>query len=217
MPHCKQCEKKASIQQEIYNESPLYSRILDILNRNIVGRYDFNQIQSAFRKDPSIPNTPEENFIFDRFFKECDLNDLDDLIKVFSLERKNIIEIYKRTSTRDFIGVAKVWDKEFGLKTITPPKPKPLKMSKALKKILIKRRIKQMTTQEQYLHLEKLKILDALVSGLVEKFEQEYNVLDVKRLKNLIKFGTIYKYYNSLKKKRITKRRLILPSKMRKN
>ncbi len=90
-------------------------RILHILNRNITekNKYTREEIKKAFSKKDYILATQREKIIYSRFFKECDEDDLTDLVKTFYVSKRDIKLIYKDIPERAFPGVSKVWDRRF--------------------------------------------------------------------------------------------------------
>lgn len=95
-------------------------RLFHILNRNnIQEKYTYEDIQRAFFKDDCSQSTQKERTIYAKFFKECDIDDLETLILDFRLSKQTIKKLYVTLPERQIAGVAKVWDKRFRLKSIT--------------------------------------------------------------------------------------------------
>lgn len=90
-------------------------RILHILNRNITDKdkYTREEIKIAFTKKDYKFATQREKIIYSRFFKECDKEDLNDLVETFHVSKRDIKLIYTDIPERSLPGVAKVWDKRF--------------------------------------------------------------------------------------------------------
>ena len=98
-------------------------RLFHILNRNSTKEdYTYDDIQTAFLKDNYSYATQNEKIIYAKFFKECDVDDLDSLIVTFGLSKQTIKKLYTTLPERQLIGVAKVWDRRFRLKSITSNK-----------------------------------------------------------------------------------------------
>ncbi len=116
-------------------------RIFHILNRNIAPqyKYSFDEIKEAFSKEYKDA-TERDRFIYGRFFRECEDDDLESFIEFFGLSEEKIKEIYEQTGLSVFRGVALVWSKYFGLKIPKKEKRKlNTKMSDRVKKILERR------------------------------------------------------------------------------
>ncbi len=111
-------------------------RIFHVLNRNIKERYSFEDIQAAFMKADYTQATSNDRFVYDRFFKECDYEDLEKLIVVFDVSKNTIKNIYSSLPIRQLPGVAKVWDKYFDLEPLPNKIYTHDKIPDALKKIL---------------------------------------------------------------------------------
>lgn len=90
-------------------------RILHILNRNITDKHKYTreEIKIAFTKKDYSLATQREKVIYSRFFKECDKEDLRDLVKIFHVSTRDIKLLYTDIPERAFPGVAKVWDRRF--------------------------------------------------------------------------------------------------------
>ncbi len=120
-------------------------RIFHILNRNIDKSYayTFDEIKNAFSKNNYNEATQREHIIYSKFFKECDINDLDTLITTFNISKRNIKRIYESSPLRTLKGVAKVWDSRFRLKHINPPKQEASSthIPKALEHLINKRNL----------------------------------------------------------------------------
>ena len=93
-------------------------RLLHILNRNIDENSHFtnDEIKNAFSRTNYQEATQREKIIYSKFFKECDVDDLEDLEKVFHISKRDVKTIYKQIPKRSFKGVSEVWDKRFRLK-----------------------------------------------------------------------------------------------------
>jgi len=79
--------------------------------------FTYEDIQIAFLKDNYSNATPKEKIIYSKFFKECDVDDLESLIKNFELSKQTIKKLYTTLPERQLTGVAKIWDKRFRLKS----------------------------------------------------------------------------------------------------
>jgi len=95
-------------------------RLLNILNRNIDEnkRFTYDEIKNAFTHTNYQESTQREKIIYSKFFKECDVDDLEDLEKVFHISKRDVKNIYKQIPERSFKGVSEIWDKRFRLKTL---------------------------------------------------------------------------------------------------
>ena len=117
-------------------------RIFHILNRNIAKEehYAFDEIRQAFLKDDYSNATKREQTIYAKFFKECDVEDLESFVKLFNVSKRAIKKIYRQIPERSFSGVSKTWDKRFRLKHINNvEKREDEKVPLALQNILKKR------------------------------------------------------------------------------
>lgn len=95
-------------------------RLLHMLNRNIDKNkhFTYDEIKNAFSHTDYQKATQREKIIYSKFFKECDVDDLEDLEKIFHISKRDIKAIYKQIPERSFKGVSEVWDKRFRLKHI---------------------------------------------------------------------------------------------------
>ena len=118
-------------------------RIFHILNRNVNAtfNYTFNEIQKAFSKNNYNKATNRECIIYSKFFKECDVDDLESLISVFGISIRIIKQLYLTLPERKIIGVARVWDKRFRVKHLTHEQKRTNKVPSALQHILKKREL----------------------------------------------------------------------------
>lgn len=95
-------------------------RLFHILNRNIDENkyFTYDEIKGAFTHTNYQEATQRDKIIYSKFFKECDVDDLEDLEKVFHVSKRDIKAIYKQIPERSFKGVSEVWDKRFRLKSV---------------------------------------------------------------------------------------------------
>ena len=95
-------------------------RIFHILNRNIDKKYAYTleDVKSAFNCTNYDDATSKEQVVYSKFFKECDLEDLDSLITQLNVSIRNIKKIYLSSPLRKIKGVAEVWDKRFRVKSL---------------------------------------------------------------------------------------------------
>lgn len=93
-------------------------RIFYVLNRNIdkAKRYTLKDIKQAFLKKDYHAATSREQVIYNKFFKECDPDDLKSLIDLFDLSVRDIKQIYLSSPLRKLKGVQEVWDRRFRIK-----------------------------------------------------------------------------------------------------
>ncbi|MFA9375061.1 MAG: hypothetical protein ACERKK_12985, partial [Poseidonibacter sp.] len=96
-------------------------RFFHILNRNVddSSKSTFDDIKKAFSKKNYHEATIKEQTIYAKFFKELEVDELDDFIKTFNVSKRDIKSIYISSPFRSLSGVAKNWDKRFRLKHIT--------------------------------------------------------------------------------------------------
>lgn|GEM_PF-1314689 len=92
-------------------------RILHILNRNITDKhkYTVEEVKQAFSNHEYHLATQREKIIYSKFFKECDEEDLNDLVKNLNISKRDIKRIYRDIPERAFSRVSKVWDRRFRL------------------------------------------------------------------------------------------------------
>ncbi len=97
------------------NEQRKNHRIFYVLNRNIdkAKRYSLKDIKQAFSKKDYHAATSREQVIYNKFFKECDPDDLKSLIDLFDLSIRNIKQIYLSSPLRKLEGVREIWDRRF--------------------------------------------------------------------------------------------------------
>ena len=117
-------------------------RIFHILNRNIDSdkKFTYNEVRSAFNQTNYDEATQREKIVYSKFFKECDISDLEDFEKVFHVSKRDIKTIYKQIPERMFKGVSEIWDKRFRLQSIVTNIPsRTNNIPLALQSILEKR------------------------------------------------------------------------------
>lgn len=117
-------------------------RIFHILNRNIDNneKFTYDEVRNAFIQTNYDEATQREKIIYSKFFKECDVSDLEDFEKVFHVSKRDIKTIYKQIPERMFKGVAEIWDKRFRLQSIVADIPlRTNNIPLALQKILERR------------------------------------------------------------------------------
>jgi len=92
-------------------------RFFHILNRNIEDeKFTYEDIKKAFFKQNYHDGNIKEQTIYSKFFKEIEIDELEDFISTFTLSKRNIKNIYITSPFRTIDGVAKKWDKRFRLK-----------------------------------------------------------------------------------------------------
>ena len=96
-------------------------RLFHILNRNIDknSHFTYDEIKNAFTHTDYQEATQREKIIYSKFFKECDVEDLEDLEKNFHISKRDVKSIYKQIPERSFKGVSDIWDKRFRLKALS--------------------------------------------------------------------------------------------------
>ncbi|MDQ7060656.1 MAG: hypothetical protein Q9M43_05790 [Sulfurimonas sp.] len=117
-------------------------RIFHILNRNIENdkKFTYDEVRNAFIQTNYDDATQREKIVYSKFFKECDVSDLEDFEKVFHVSKRDIKTIYKQIPERMFKGVSEIWDKRFRLQSIVTNIPlKTNNIPLALQSILEKR------------------------------------------------------------------------------
>ena len=92
-------------------------RFFHILYRNIEDeKFSYENIKRAFSKQDYHDGNIKEQTIYSKFFKEIEIDELEDFILTFSLSKRNIKNIYATSPFRIIDGIAKKWDKRFRLK-----------------------------------------------------------------------------------------------------
>jgi len=92
-------------------------RILHILNRNINGveKYSFDEVKEAFDITHFDSNSRRHRIIASKFFKECDLEDLDSLTKNYGISIRGVKYTYSNSPEKKLRGVQKKWNRRFRL------------------------------------------------------------------------------------------------------
>jgi len=114
-------------------------RLFHILNKNIdkSNHFTYDEIKNAFSHTDYKEATQREKIIYSKFFKECDVDDLEDLEKVFHISKRDVKRIYKQIPERSFKGVSNIWDRRFRLKSVNTEVLQPSKnIPSALQAIL---------------------------------------------------------------------------------
>lgn len=117
-------------------------RIFHILNRNIENdkKFTYDEVRNAFIQTNYDDASQREKIVYSKFFKECDVSDLEDFEKVFHVSKRDIKTIYKQIPERMFKGVSEIWDKRFRLQSIVTNIPlRTNNIPLALQNILEKR------------------------------------------------------------------------------
>jgi len=117
-------------------------RIFHILNRNIDKdkKFTYDEVRNAFIQTDYNDASQREKIVYSKFFKECDVSDLENFEKVFHVSKRDIKTIYKQIPERMFKGVAEIWDKRFRLQSIVTSIPvRTNNIPLALQNILEKR------------------------------------------------------------------------------
>lgn len=93
-------------------------RFFHILNRNVDdnSKSSFNEIKKAFSQKDYHVGTIKEQTIYSKFFRELEVEELEDFLKTFNVSKRNVKSIYISSPFRSLKGVAKNWDKRFRLK-----------------------------------------------------------------------------------------------------
>ena len=102
--------------EKVFNKKENH-RFFHILNRNIENdKFTFEDIKKAFSKQDYHDGNIKEQTIYSKFFKEIEIDELEDFISTFTLSKRNIKNIYITSPFRTIDGIAKKWDKRFRLK-----------------------------------------------------------------------------------------------------
>jgi len=118
-------------------------RFFHILNRNIdnSSKFTANDIRKAFNKKDYHKATIQEQTIYAKFFKELEIEELDEFIRTFNVSKRNIKNIYISSPFRNLAGVAKIWDKRFRLKHLESNNQNKKTLPIALQNILNKKEL----------------------------------------------------------------------------
>ena len=118
-------------------------RFFHILNRNINNYSKFTSldIKEAFDKKDYHDATLREQSIYSKFFKEIEVNELDEFIKTFNVSKRNIKSIYTSSPFRSLSGLAKTWDSRFRLKHVEVDTKNRKNVPLALQNILNKKNL----------------------------------------------------------------------------
>ncbi len=117
-------------------------RFFHILNRNIDSeKITYQDIKKAFSKKDYHAGTIKEQTIYSKFYKEIELDELDDFVKTFCVSKRDIKAIYISSPFRNINGVAKKWDKRFRLSHIDSNLERESKIPTALQNILNKKNL----------------------------------------------------------------------------
>jgi hypothetical protein len=107
-------------EKEVQNKlkKKITHRFFHILNRNIDNDLKFtsSDIQKAFSKKNYHEASIKEQTIYSKFFKELEIDELEEFIKTFNVSKRDIKNIYISSPFRTLSGVAKNWDKRFRIK-----------------------------------------------------------------------------------------------------
>lgn len=116
-------------------------RLSHILNRNIDSAFHYSakEIRDAFSLDDYSRATSRQKTVIDKFFKECEPDDLESLCAIYKVSKRKIKQIYKSSKERHIQGVARVWNGRFRLTQEHAPAHKARKPSPALQAILSKK------------------------------------------------------------------------------
>ncbi|UTJ05586.1 hypothetical protein [Arcobacter roscoffensis] len=116
-------------------------RVFSILNRNIDdnSKSTFDEIRKAFSKKDYHAGTIKEQTIYSKFFKELEVNELEDFVNTFNVSKRDIKSIYISSPFRNLSGVAKNWDKRFRLKHLPLQKEHNKNVPSGLQSILNKK------------------------------------------------------------------------------
>lgn len=117
-------------------------RFFHILNRNIADKkFNYDDIKDAFSKKDYHEGTIREQIVYSKFFKELEVDELEEFISVFSLSKRNIKDVYKTSPFRIIEGIAKKWDKRFRLKHLIQNNDVKKSIPSALQTILNKKNL----------------------------------------------------------------------------
>jgi hypothetical protein len=107
-------------EKEVFNKlnKKANHRFFHILNRNIndESKFSFEDVKKAFSRNDYHDATIKEQTIYAKFFKEIEVNELDNFAKTFNISKRDIKQIYISSPFRNLNGLAKTWDKRFRIK-----------------------------------------------------------------------------------------------------
>lgn len=118
-------------------------RFFHILNRNVDNnsKSSFNEIKKAFSRRDYHQGTIKEQTIYAKFFKELEVDELEDFIKTFNVSKRDIKCIYSTSPFRNLSGVAKSWDRRFRLKYLNNDTEYKMNVPSALQNILNRKKL----------------------------------------------------------------------------
>ncbi len=95
-----------------------YNRLPHILNRNIDPKHKVTkeQINSTFSKKEYSLLDDDEKYIFSKFIKEVEIEDINVILEKYDFSKDDIKRIYKTSRFRES-SLSKEWDKYFGIKS----------------------------------------------------------------------------------------------------
>jgi len=117
-------------------------RLLHILNRNTFSeKYTMKEIKEAFALRDTTNITRRQATIFSKFFKECDVEDLGDLISIHGVSINKVKNIYTSIPEKQLPGVCETWNNRFKIKTqkTRDLKRAPTQLPRLLTKVLQER------------------------------------------------------------------------------
>lgn len=118
-------------------------RFFHILNRNVddKSRSSFDEIRKAFIRKDYHEGTIKEQAIYSKFFKELEVDELEDFVKTFNVSKRDIKSIYISSPFRSLSGIAKSWDKRFRLKHLPLATEHKQSLPSALQNILNRKKL----------------------------------------------------------------------------
>lgn len=117
-------------------------RFFHILNRNTNNdNFEYSDIKKAFNNKDYHLASIKEQVIYSKFFKEIDVEELDDFTKTFNVSKRDIKAIYISSPFRNIEGIAKKWNKRFRLPALKINTNSSNKMPTALQNILNKKNL----------------------------------------------------------------------------
>ena len=117
-------------------------RFFHILNRNTSNdKFSYEDIKKAFQKNDYHLASIKEQIIYSKFFKEIEIDELEDFIKTFNVSKRVIKAIYISSPFRNIEGIAKKWNKRFRLANLNISIESTNKIPTALQNILNKKNL----------------------------------------------------------------------------
>lgn len=120
-------------------KNPEFHRLLPIINRNVTGKSTMMDIKRAFRNEPYEQKSAKSRMIIDRFFKECDRDDLDALIVLDGITVESVRSVYLDApasgsfGTQGWHDVLNIKASQKHVKSVVVPRPRARSIDKIMK------------------------------------------------------------------------------------